>query len=391
MKGKTTMRVENKLTVLSILCLSLLTMSIGATAATIPEIAAEFPNVSRATIELTVTIPSITMAIFVIVSKFLDSIIETRKIILVGLSLVIISTVMSLVSPSITFLLFSRALLGAGIGLFNSLAVSMIDFLYNGSLREKLLGYQNTFQGIGATTGALLVSLILMAFNWRMAFLIYLISVPIFILDMMYTPNVNFKNDQADDAVTGKLSNSGLKKFGYYFILLFVLMVAYMTINIKSPSFIADSGIGNASMGSLSVVVMSVGTIFGGLMYGPLVKITRQYTLFVSVGLMFTAMYILSGASSVFSAFLRIFIIGYCFGLYVPAIFSRALSTMPPRYSNGASTVLLIGSNMANFLCPYVDKVIDSSNDARILFLRFGILLTVLAAWELVHAFKLSH
>lgn len=382
------MKSETKMTILSILCLSLLTMAIGATAATIPEIAAEFPTVSRATVELTVTIPSITMAAFVVVSKFLVSVMGSKKIVLAGLTLVIISTIMSCFTTTITFLLIARALLGAGIGLFNSLAVSMIDFLYHGELREKLLGYQNTFQGIGATVGAMMVSLILMVFNWRAAFLIYLISVPILFLDIKHLPDVRYVDNSGDSQVTGKASPSGMKEFGFYFVLLFALMIAYMTINIKSPAFIIESGIGNSTVGAMSVVVMSAGTILGGLMYGRLVQVSKRYTLFIAIGLMAIAMYTLWQSSSVLTAYLGIALVGYCFGLYVPAIFLRGLATMPPRYSNGASTILLISSNLANFLCPYVDKLIDAGNDTSVLFMRLGILLSLLTFLELFHALK---
>lgn len=119
-----------KLPALSILSLSLLTMATGATAGTISEIGREFTQASQATVELTVTMPSMTMAIFIIISNFLIKKTGTKKVIIAGLTLVLLSTILSLVSPTIGMLLAAKALLGAGIGLFNSLAVSLIDYLY---------------------------------------------------------------------------------------------------------------------------------------------------------------------------------------------------------------------------------------------------------------------
>lgn len=68
-----------KLPALSILSLSLLTMATGATAGTISEIGREFTQASQATVELTVTMPSMTMAIFIIISNFLIKKTGTKK------------------------------------------------------------------------------------------------------------------------------------------------------------------------------------------------------------------------------------------------------------------------------------------------------------------------
>lgn len=68
----------------SILMLSLLPMSTGATASTIPGLMKQFPAVSSETAELTVTIPSFTMAVVIILSSLIVKRIGTKKLVLAG-------------------------------------------------------------------------------------------------------------------------------------------------------------------------------------------------------------------------------------------------------------------------------------------------------------------
>nr|WP_252892970.1 hypothetical protein [Lentilactobacillus otakiensis] len=65
------MKKRSAMTAISILMLSLLPMSTGATASTIPSLMHQFSGVSAETAELTVTIPSFTMAVFIVISSFM--------------------------------------------------------------------------------------------------------------------------------------------------------------------------------------------------------------------------------------------------------------------------------------------------------------------------------
>ena len=78
-----------------------------------------------------------------------------------------------------TPILISRFLLGAGIGLFNSLAVSLIPQFYVDDEEElaSMLGFQNVMSSIGAAVSSFLVSY-LVTISWHAAFVIYFLVIP---------------------------------------------------------------------------------------------------------------------------------------------------------------------------------------------------------------------
>lgn len=370
----------------SILMLSLLPMSTGATASTIPGLMKQFPTVSSETAELTVTIPSFTMAVVIILSSLIVKRIGTKKLVLAGTALTAFGAGLSMFSPSVSVLLIARAIMGGGIGAFNTLCISLIDRLYSGQQRERMLGFQNTFQGLGAAGGALGVGLILMYSNWRMAFGIYLISVVLFVLYLFYVPEVRYDSDdpqtvgQADE----KVSWMSKLQFGYYWIVMFILMVFYMTVNVKMPTYILNNHFGALSVGSTAVVVMSIGTIIGGLIYGFIESIAKNATLVMAIAIEAVGVFMISTAGSALACFIGAFAVGFSFGLFIPFIFSKGLSFVPKKYGNDATTILMISTNGANFLCPYVSKFINIGGTDRSLFMMAGVIASILGIIELV-------
>lgn len=67
-----------------------------------------------------------------------------------GLIISGIAGITPLFTSNFTVLMISRAALGAGFGLFNFLAVSLISKFFDGDEAATLIGFQSAFQGIGA-------------------------------------------------------------------------------------------------------------------------------------------------------------------------------------------------------------------------------------------------
>lgn len=386
------MKSRSGLMAFSILMLSLLPMSTGASAATIPGLMKQFPGLAIETAELTVTIPSFTMALLIVISSFLVKRIGTKKIVISGTAITAIGAVMSMLSPNMTVLLIARALMGAGIGLFNTLCISLIDLLYHGQQRERLLGFQNTFQGLGAAGGALIVGIILIYSKWNVAFAFYLIAIPILILYLLFVPEVRYDNAQFD-TIEGqdRLSKFAKLQFGYYWVVLFMVMVFYMTVNVKIPSYILNNHFGSLSIGSSAVVIMSLGTIVGGMIYGNIEMVFRKLTLFLAVLIEAVSVIVISTATNAIACFVGGFGVGFAFGLFIPFIFSKGLSLVPKRYGNDATTVLMIATNGANFLSPYVSKAINFGGTDQSLFMISGVIAAGISIIELIKSLSADH
>lgn len=135
---------------LAILIVSVITASAPAVNADIPVLAKSFPTVALSQVELLTTIPSLFLIVGILFSTAISKRIGVKQTVTVGIFLTVIAGLAPIWINNFALLMLSRALLGLGIGLFNSLLVTIISYFFKDNERSKMLGFQSTFEGLGA-------------------------------------------------------------------------------------------------------------------------------------------------------------------------------------------------------------------------------------------------
>lgn len=108
-----------------------------------------FPGVDRGGVETLATIPNIGIVTGLLISPFLIRLVGEKATIITGLIVTLLAGTFPMYATAYTPILVSRFLIGAGIGLFNSLAVSLIPEFY--SREEELasmIGFQNVMGSV---------------------------------------------------------------------------------------------------------------------------------------------------------------------------------------------------------------------------------------------------
>ncbi len=256
---------------LSLLSISLVLTSNTAIASALPMMLGYFNDQSASSVELLMTIPQLTVVIFIALSSLIAKAIGQKQTVLLGLLLAGVAGVLPVFTANFYLLMISRAVLGAGFGLFNSLAVSMISEFFEGEEAATLIGFQSAFQGLGAavmtfTAGRLLT------FGWQKAFLVYLITIPIIFLFMAFVPeppkkkqNSTFKKETAQK---GTLRPTTLM----YGILIFFLCIFYMIVVVKLSTFIVTENLGTESDAGTLLSFMQIANMVAGFLFGLIYK-----------------------------------------------------------------------------------------------------------------------
>lgn len=172
--------MNKKMMKFSLLSVSLILTSAGAVTSAIPSMSATYATRSLSAVELLTTAPSFMVTIFVLISSFIARKIGQKQTVIIGLVIASICGILPLFSQSYSIVLASRARLGIGFGLINSLAVSMIAAFYHGDERASMIGFQSAFQGFGAALMTFVAGQ-LVQFGWQYTFLVYAISLPILV------------------------------------------------------------------------------------------------------------------------------------------------------------------------------------------------------------------
>ena len=337
-----------------LLSASLLVGSAAAINANIPAMAEHFADIPLAQVEMLTTISSLFLMISVLSSSFVARRIGYKQTIMVGLGLAMVAGLTPLVVENFYIILFSRAMLGLGIGLFNSLLVSMINHFCDVDQRSQMYGFQSAFEG----TGGIAITFIagqLVKINWQAPFYAYLIAIPVFLIYWKLVPKVD--NDAVLLANSHKKQSAGSTDSHWLpllgnLVLLFVAAMLYMTYGIKIASLITTVGYGTASHASFVIIMLSLGGILAGVFFGRIIKLLGSYAATIGLAIVAGAMFTFATSHSLALTLAGGFLSGVGFKIFMPALIDKINKS---SFSNKslATSLLLVSFNLGAFVSPY--------------------------------------
>lgn len=166
---------------IGILAISTLLTAASAVSGTMPMMEKQFSGEGSANVKALLTIPSIGMVIFVLLSSIFIKYLGKRKTVLLGLFLGLIGGTLPFFINNFHVIQVSRFVLGMGNGLYSTSTASLIGDIWSGDEQRTLLGYQSAIQTFGQSL-AVFVAGLLLGINWHAAYLVYLLFIPIIIL-----------------------------------------------------------------------------------------------------------------------------------------------------------------------------------------------------------------
>ncbi|URZ16663.1 MFS transporter [Clostridium felsineum] len=373
---------------ISILSVSLMVASAGAMNANIPAMAKTFSDIPLSLVENLITIPSLFLMISVLISGYIARHIGYKRTILIGIGIVAVCGLVPITSNNFYLIFISRALFGFGIGLFNSLLVVMIKYFYDDNECSTLFGFQSSCEGLGGLV-IIFVAGQLLRINWQISFLAYIIAIPVFILFAIFVPNVpankiilktatvSDKKEQGDKNLN---KGSFLSVLGYV-ALIFTVAVLYMTMGIKVTTLMINIGYGTATDGSTVNLMIGVGAMISGLLFGKLVKVTQEFTLPIAFILLAVAMFLIGFSNSVFLTAICGLIIGFAFRMVMPYLINK-INSGSIKNSELSTSLLLVGYNLGACTSPYGAMILEKISWIKSLrgtFYTEGIIFVILA------------
>ncbi|KAF6563721.1 MFS transporter [Paenibacillus sp. EKM202P] len=376
------MNIKNKIWFkTALLSISLVLTSASAISAVIPMMLNQLPGVSSSLIESVVTIPSFSMMLFVLLSGPISSRLGKKNTVLLGLLLVVIGGILPMLTTNITWILALRLVLGAGLGMFNSLAVSLISDFFEGDERAQLVGFQSAVQGLGSSL-ATFVAGQLALIDWPFAFLCYAITIPIALLFFFIIPEPEREEPTVSSIGTGhrgggiSLSVLGLGAA------LFLFMTFIMIVYTKTGIMIAEKSMPNAGFLGTALTLFSLSTMIAGFLFGRIYKWFRNYAPFISSLLTATGFVLLWFAQNVTMVTVAMLIIGFSFALFIPYIFTILTKIVPKGSETISISIAMVGSNLGAFASPYIIKLVGvlfGNETASFAFLVSAIVFTIAA------------
>ena len=334
----------------SLLSISVLLMSAPIISAALPAMIDSFTSQSKSAVETVLTIPNFGIILALLLSPFCIRVIGKKNTVLTGLVIALISGLLPALISNYSLLLGARFTFGIGIGLFNSLAVSLLAEFYEGDELSTMMGFQSMAGSLGSAGLSFCISY-LVTLGWQQTFWAYLIILPVLILFGFFvqipeSPKTQATGEAQTEKFTVNLSVVGLS------ILIFFLFAFFMASVIKLPEFIIHNKIGSAS--SVSIIT-GLSTLVGipiGMFYGKIHQVLKQLVL--PIGLLISAIgfFIISQSTTLPILLTGVICSGVGFGLAVPFIYTWTALVADKQAINFAYTCLIIATNMGVFFSP---------------------------------------
>lgn len=369
--------MNKKILKIALLSVSMLVAVAPASNANIPAMKEAFPQIPLSMVEMITTIPSLFLMISVLTSGFIAKKMGYKQTIMLGLGIVAISGIIPVFIGNFYLVLFSRAALGFGIGLFNSLLIGLISYFFDGNERTTLIGYHEALGGLGG----MLITYIagqLMHVNWQAPFISYAIAIPVFfifwkVIPKVKTEDILHKNTKQVVVNDGKEGN-----FSIVFVFMILIVIGAtlnMTMGIKVSSLIVEQGYGSASDASTVIMLLSLGAMISGFLFGKMYELFKNYIMSVGFTITALAMFIIGISNTSWMTVLGGFLVGFGFRVMMPCL-TNIVNSSHLKNPTLATSLLLVAYNLGSAFAPYGSMIIlkfSWTSDLRGIFYVDGI------------------
>ncbi|HIW70134.1 MAG TPA: MFS transporter [Candidatus Limosilactobacillus merdipullorum] len=346
------------ITKLAFLSVSFILTSAYAIQGSLPQLKAAL-HLSQQQAEYLVTTPSFSVMVFVILSPLLQQWLKLsdKTMIMIGVTTIGVAGPVPLFCNSYQVIIASRLVLGAGIGLYNSQAISIISRWYDGTERAAMIGWHAAAEEIGQAATISLASLLMLVGGWRASFAVYFLAIIVLALFSWQVPANRpvVTNDKAKTPgqVAGSTRISPL--VGLLAVLAFVLVVDYVGMENRFSGLAVAINGGHYHGASLFLSLMLVGATLGGLFYGRIYDRLKFNTIYLALGLMAVANFLFGLAGDNFALTVAgLLLIGFPYQLLSPLIFNLLPTLAPANKQSTAASICLIGFNLGAFFSPTI-------------------------------------
>ena len=334
----------------SLLSISILLMSHLAISPVIPNLYnfyhASNPNIGLASVESLATIPAMMITIFVLLSNGVIKFIGKKNTVLLGLLLIFIFGIVPAFTTNFKVVLISRLFLGAGIGLFNSLSISMISDFFDEEHRGTMIGLRTAFLNIGKALTTF-ISGYLLIYGIQYTFLVYALALPIFIIFLLFVPNAENVNNK-------KVSIKFHKETIILTLLTFLVGISYMGATIKIPTLLAEKYHYQPDVARNLLTILALSGILSGVIFGILVKRFKNLTLPIMLSFMTIGSVLFALTNNIVIFYIAAIFIGISFVGTMSFNFFYISNKLENKFINFATSVILVGGNIGVILTPVV-------------------------------------
>jgi len=341
---------------IAVLSLSFLLLGFHGIGGILPEIRDSL-GITQTQSELLVTLPSIAILLFVIISNPLIEKIGMKKTVVGGLILSGIGGILPVFMPqTYSMLLASRFIFGGGLGLVYTSSVGYINILFEERERATLVGFRSAVELLGQVI--LTLSLGWLALHgWQTSFIVHGISFIIALLVWLKVPEAETSKGQSANSEPSEK----VKPIVYLIALFlgFTAMAGSMVV-VRFPAMVAEIR-GDGYNSSVLMAMKPLLGILASMGFGQLVKLLGKKLLYIGLLCLVGANFLVGTANGNFPILVTGFLLtSFVLGWVVPITIDLISRMTKGKSQRIAMSLILVCVNISLFAMPFVVQLLEN-------------------------------
>ena len=345
------MKINKKLMVLTMLCVSMFQMGMVGLAPVISSLTTAFPGTSALTAQMATTFLNLILVLFALCSGPISRTIGRRMMCAVGMGLFTLAGLCgTFLTVGIWAVFLWSAFLGAGTGLFvPAVSSMMIDYLEDEE-RTRIAGIQTAFVNLGGMALSFFAG-ILATSRWSNAYLVYLLSAPVLVMSLKFIP----KEQAAANKAAVKKSSRIPKAVWLATLQTFLFAVLYFAFSTNISMLLTEKNILSSSMSGIATAVFMLGGCLFGFTFTWMLKRFGRFTAamaFLVLTISYGIIFLFDGMAPLL---LAAFIGGGSLSIIFPFFLVTIADQVDPSISViSTSLILSVGPNFGSFVSPMI-------------------------------------
>lgn len=347
--------MNSKLLTCAILSISMITvMASAAVSPALANISNAFPEASVNMIKTVLTLPSLFIIPFSLISGQLVRKFGNKQVLLLGILIYLVGGIAPVFIDTIPQILFYRAVLGCGCGLIMPISQALIAHNYTGDLKVKITGYSGAASYLMGVIASFIVAPI-SSIDWHYSFYIYLIAVVVLILNIVALPK-----DKTVDIKQTTISRKLTSRVWWIIVGMVLINIAFYAVPSNVALFMREQGIGSAQSAGTVISAFMIAGFFAGAVLPTIRRITGKSTIAFGLGIMALGYIVLSLATIFFSVVTGAALVGFSFGVLFPSFLILITNRCSGQMCVLALSFSCCAQFLGQFLSPYVLQAVKS-------------------------------
>ncbi len=336
-------------------------------------IAITYPDASELMLDQAMSVTALAMIPAMLLTSALAKHMNKKLLIMGGTAVFMLAGVLAMFTTNIESLIVTRAVLGIGAGIAFPLVPSSIAYLFSGHEKNQMLGWMNacgSFLSFVLSLAAGWVALV----DWKLAFLFYLLFVPVLVLQWVFLPN--FKPEKLEAQEEGRSKEPVTWKMWVTGAGMFVYMILAMVTTFRISYYVEFNDLGTSVQSGMGTSCMTLASLAISLFFAHYYEKLKHFAPVVSLCFAVISFASLALAQNMYAVLGGMVLLGMCMGTINPFFMSTMSSVAPESRKTLGMTMMCICQLGGQIVTPYYIafvEMIGLEGDRALFFFTGGV------------------